>query len=232
MARRRKVGIGCGGLLLVLVVSFFALPTRKIVFPKHYDVVSTASAPEYKDKARLDRARAQPAVSAHPSPPMYQTNGSICGPTSLANVFKSFGEANASVDDVLAGSGKRSSGVCFMGLSLDELAEVARRRRGCRVTVLRDLSLADFRQHLALTTDSTRRYVINFDRGPLFGEEGGHHSPTGGYLADEDLVLVLDVNAKYEPWLVKAERLFAAMDTMDEGAGKKRGMLLVEKTTL
>jgi hypothetical protein len=219
--------MGCGGFLLILVVLFFALPTRKIVFHKHYDIVSITTFPEYKDRSRLDRAHAQPAVSTYPSPPIYQSNGSICGPTSLANVFRSFGDESASVDNVLAGSGKCSTGMCFMGLTLDELADVARRRAGFRVTTLRDLSLFDFRKHIEQTSDPKRRYTINFDRGPLFGSEGGHHSPIGGYLADEDLVLVIDVNAKYEPWLVKTERLFIAMDTLDDG--KKRGLLLIEK---
>jgi hypothetical protein len=39
---------------------------------------------------------------------------------------------------------------------------------------------------------------------------------------------VLDVNEKYKPWLVKTDRLFTAMDTIDEGNGKKRGLLLIE----
>jgi len=68
----------------------------------------------------------------------------------------------------------------------------------------------------------------NFTRGPLFGTGGGHHSPIAGYLGDEDLVLVLDVNDKYGPWLVKAERLYDAMNTVDTGARKKRGLLLIE----
>jgi hypothetical protein len=41
-------------------------------------------------------------------------------------------------------------------------------------------------------------------------------------------VLVLDVNAKYEPWLVKTDRLFTAMDTIDPSTDKKRGLLLIE----
>lgn len=228
-SRRRKLGIGCGGLVLLFCVLFLALPTRKILFRKTYDVVSIATTPEYKDKTRLDRAHARPAVSTYALPPLYQRNGSVCGPTSLANVFRSFGERNVTVDGVLAGSGKCSTGVCFMGLTLDELAEVGSRRAGYRVTVLRGLSLADLRKHLAQVTDPKRRYILNFDRGPLFGKEGGHHSPIGGYLEDEDLVLVLDVNAKFEPWLVKAERLFTAMDTIDDSTHQKRGLLLVEK---
>jgi hypothetical protein len=226
-SRRRKVGIGCGSILLLLLVLFLALPTRKLVFRKHYDVVPISSAAEYKDRVRIERAHAQPAVSAFPFPIVYQRNGSLCGPTSLANVFRSFGEAGADVDGVLAGTGKCGTGICIMGLTLDDLAEVARKRAGYKVTVLRDLSPADFRVHLGRLGDPTKRYVANFDRGPLFGSEGGHHSPLGGHLADEDLVLVLDVNAKYEPWLVKTDRLFTAIDTLD--GDRKRGLLLLEK---
>jgi hypothetical protein len=83
-SRRRKLGLGCGGLVLLLVVLFLALPTRRMIFRKHYAIVSIAQAPEYKDKARMDRVRAQ--ASATPpfaSPILYQPNGSLCGPTSL-----------------------------------------------------------------------------------------------------------------------------------------------------
>lgn len=38
-------------------------------------------------------------------------------------------------------------------------------------------------------------------------------------------MIVLDVNAKFGPWLVERERLFAAMDTLD--GERKRGLLLV-----
>jgi len=42
------------------------------------------------------------------------------------------------------------------------------------------------------------------------------------------LVLVLDVNRKYGPWLVKSARLYDAMNTLDTGSQKKRGLLLIE----
>jgi hypothetical protein len=96
------------------------------------------------------------------------------------------------------------------------------------VTVLRDLDLAGFRQELSHANDPTRRYTVNFSRGPLFGRGGGHHSPIGGYLADRDLVLVLDVNRKYQPWLVSSERLFRAVDTIDKSSHLKRGLLRIE----
>jgi hypothetical protein len=39
-------------------------------------------------------------------------------------------------------------------------------------------------------------------------------------------VFVLDVNRDYQPWLVEAARLHAAMDTPD--GSQKRGLLLIE----
>ena len=120
------------------------------------------------------------------------------------------------------------TGFCFGGLTLDELAGIARRTTGRRVTVLRDLTLDSLRAELARANDPSVRYVVNFHRGPLFTEGGGHHSPIGGYLADKDLALVVDVNRKYQPWLVSTERLHRAIDTVDKQSKQKRGLLLIE----
>jgi len=35
-------------------------------------------------------------------------------------------------------------------------------------------------------------------------------------------------NRKYGPWLLKSERLYEAMNTVDTGARQKRGLLLIE----
>jgi len=113
-----------------------------------------------------------------------------------------------------------------MGLTLDELAEVARLQGDHRVTVLRDLNERQFHAHMRRSNDPFIRYVINFARKPIFGAGGGHHSPIGGYLEEQDLVLVLDVNADFKPWLIDRKRLFAAMDTLD--GNKKRGLLRIE----
>jgi Phytochelatin synthase len=114
------------------------------------------------------------------------------------------------------------------GLTLDQLADIARQKLGRNVTVLRDLDLAAFREQLSRSNDPSRRYVINFSRGPLFGTGGGHHSPIAGYLDEDDLVLILDVNKKYGPWLIKSQRLYEAMNTVDTTAQKRRGLLLIE----
>ncbi|TIP80973.1 MAG: hypothetical protein E5X63_29610, partial [Mesorhizobium sp.] len=65
--------------------------------------------------------------------------------------------------------------------------------------------------------------IVNFTREKIFGTGAGHHSPIGGYLEAEDLVLVLDVNEAFKPWLIELERLFSAMDTIDGDGDKKRG---------
>ncbi|HEY6557684.1 MAG TPA: phytochelatin synthase family protein [Polyangiaceae bacterium] len=46
----------------------------------------------------------------------------------------------------------------------------------------------------------------------------------------EGLVLVLDVNGSFEPWLVTPERLFRAIDSVDSATGKKRGLLVISES--
>src|SRR5215203_3559191 len=87
----------------------------------------------------------------------------------------------------------------------------------------------DFRTLLREANDPARRYIVNFSRDRIFGAGGGHHSPIGGYLEDEDLVFVLDVNRNFQPWLVERARLYEAMNTFD--GSKKRGLLLIEQRT-
>lgn len=113
-----------------------------------------------------------------------------------------------------------------MGLTLDELAVVAKTNTGRKVTVLRDLTEVEFREHMVHANDPGRRYIINFNRAEIFGAGVGHHSPVGGYLEAEDLVFVLDVNEDYQPWLVERSRLFTAANTFD--GYRKRGLLLIE----
>jgi Phytochelatin synthase len=156
----------------------------------------------------------------------WQSNGSRCGPAALANAYRSLGEAASTEDKVLAGTGRCWTGLCILGLTLDELASVARTNTSRKITVLRDLSEEQFREHLRRSNDPGRRYVVNFSREAIFGGGVGHHSPIGGYLETEDLVFILDVNPTYQPWLVERSRLFSAINTLD--GDKKRGLLLIE----
>ena len=59
--------------------------------------------------------------------------------------------------------------------------------------MLRNLTAEEFREHMKRANDPGRRYIVNFTREKIFGAGSGHHSPIGGYLEAEDMVLVLDV---------------------------------------
>jgi len=230
MKSRTKKILGLFALTFVLLLGYAAFLMRGIFMAqKVYDVVSIKQDAAYQDPTLLAAAYALPVAATYQKAGVvYQPNPSFCGPTSVANLVNSLGGAPIGPADVLKGSGKCLTGICMGGLTLDELAEVARYKTGKRVTVLRDLGLATLREHLKQSNDPAKRYIANFNRGPLFGKAGGHHSPIAGYLVDQDLVLVLDVNRNFQPWLVKSERLFAAIDTVDSDGGKKRGLLLVE----
>lgn len=73
--------------------------------------------------------------------------------------------------------------------------------------------------------------IVNFLRGALDEERGGHFSPLGAYDEKEDRFLMLDVaRYKYPPAWVKAEDLFAAMNTPDpDNEGKTRGYVVISR---
>ncbi|CDN48970.1 phytochelatin synthase family protein [Neorhizobium galegae] len=174
----------------------------------------------------MNRAWTLPVAATFGRNVTWQSNGSRCGPASIANAFRSVGEEETTEAEVLDGTGMCWTGFCIIGLTLDELADLARMKTERKVSVLRNLTADEFREHMKHTNDPGRRYIVNFTREKIFGAGAGHHSPIGGYLEAEDLVLVLDVNENYKPWLVERERLFSAMDTLD--GDKKRGLLLIE----
>jgi len=174
----------------------------------------------------VERAWRLPVAATFNRQLTWQSNGSRCGPAAVANAYRSLGEAAITEGKVLAGTGRCWTGVCILGLTLDELAGVARTNTSRKITILRDLSEEQFREHLRRSNDPDRRYIVNFSREPIFGAGVGHYSPIGGYLEPEDLVFILDVNQDYQPWLVARMRLFAAVNTLD--GDKKRGLLLIE----
>jgi hypothetical protein len=233
MARFRKLKIA-----LVVVVAIVALlGGAAVVLPPllwgdgvdYSHATSIKTAPEYQDPALLERAWALPVAAAYKSEFESQGNPSFCGPTSMVDMLHSLHQQSDQAH-VLEGTQKKTFlGAVWGGMTLEELAGVARVKLKGDVSVLRDEDLGTFRDHMRKSNDPTRRYVVNFYRGPLFAKGGGHFSPVGGYLADQDLVFVLDVNKKFGPWLVKTERLWQATNTIDKGnGGKKRGLLIIE----
>jgi phytochelatin synthase len=229
LTRTRKVLVSVGAAGVVLGGAAAAVsPLLSGDRADYSQVVSIGAAREFQDPALLEKAWGLPVAQLYRPGLEFQSNLSFCGPASMVNMMRSLGVA-ADQRTVLADTGVTTLlGMVPGGVTLDQLGDIARRKLGRTVTVLRDLDREAFRAHLRRVNDPSRRYVINFARGPLFGRGGGHHSPIAGYLAGEDLVLVLDVNSKYRPWLVRPDRLYQAMDTIDRSTGKKRGLLLVE----
>jgi hypothetical protein len=174
----------------------------------------------------LDKARRLPVAETYGPDLHWQSNGSVCGAASLANAFRSLGEEVDTEAEVLVGTSSCWFHVCPVGLTLDQVADLAQAHTARKVTVLRDLTPEAFHEILRDTNNPERRYVINFSRQPIFGAGAGHISPIGGYLEREDLVFVLDVNQEFRPWLIERARLYSAMDTFD--GGKKRGLVRIE----
>ena len=229
MTRTRTIVLWTATAALLLGGSAVILPSLTLEGrADHARVVSIKESHDYQDPALLEKAWALPVAANYQAGIDFQRNASVCGPTSLVNVLHSL-EQPGNQESILQGTNFSTVlGYLPDGLTLDHLADIARQKLRGKITVLRDLDLSAFREQLRHVNDPSRRYVINFSRGPLFGTGGGHHSPIAGYLSQEDLVLVLDVNKKYGPWLVKPERLHEAMNTIDTTAGKKRGLLLIE----
>lgn len=221
MTRRRAVA--SAGVVLAIAVLAFVVARRE----PSSTVTSIERAAWYQSPALLEKAWALPVAATYRAGYDTQRNASFCGPASVVNVQRSLG-ARSDQSVVLEGTGISTVFGFVPGLTLDELATVTRHRTGRNVTILRGLDLPTLRAELAKANDPAVRFIANFHRGPLFGRGGGHHSPIAGYLPEEDLVFVLDVNASYRPWLVSPARLLEAMNTVDSATGLQRGLLRIE----
>ncbi|MCP5420129.1 MAG: phytochelatin synthase [Gammaproteobacteria bacterium] len=222
ITRRRLVQtIFLGGLVLTGLLAL--APNQPDTLP----VDSIVDAPYYHDSELLDRAWALPVTDRYKPYFEYQINGAFCGPATVVDLFHSLGVHDLTQSTIFDKSDVSYWKARIFGLTLDEVAELVEANGDLEVTVLRDLTFPEFREQLRHTNDLAYRYLINFNRAPLFGVNVGHHSPLGGYLEDHDLVFVLDVLEEYRPFLVPSERLYEAMNTLDMETGKKRGLIRV-----
>jgi hypothetical protein len=117
MKRRHFIGIVVAAGLLgagALVVGQSKVPPQAIAS-------SVTRTPEL-----VQRAWRLPVAATFNRQIIFQSNGSRCGPAAVANAYRSLAEAPITEGKVLAGTGRCWTGVCIFGLTLDELADVAR----------------------------------------------------------------------------------------------------------
>ncbi|KAL9142968.1 hypothetical protein ABFS82_14G206200 [Erythranthe guttata] len=92
-------------------------------------------------------------------------------------------------------------------------------------------TIEDFRKYVMACSSSDDCHVISsYNRGTFYQTGTGHFSPIGGYHAEGDMALILDVaRFKYPPHWVPLGLLWEAMDTVDESTGLHRGFMLVSR---
>ncbi|KAG7377769.1 hypothetical protein PHYPSEUDO_011046 [Phytophthora pseudosyringae] len=94
-----------------------------------------------------------------------------------------------------------------------------------------DFTLEQFRdivRHSCAT--SSEIVVLNYSRKVLGQTGGGHFSPIGGYHAERDMVLLMDVaRFKYPPHWVKLSRVFAAMKFVVPAMNAPRGLVILRE---
>jgi hypothetical protein len=163
MNRRYLFGV-LGVLIVAGLLGTGALVIGQSKVPAQAIASSVTRTPEL-----IERAWRLPVAVTFKRELAWQSNGSRCGPAAVANAYRSFGDATTTESKVLAGTGRCWTGVCIFGLTLDELAEVARVNSSRKITVLRDLSEQQFREHLRRSNDPGRRYIVNFSRERIFG---------------------------------------------------------------
>ncbi|KAL5561957.1 hypothetical protein UlMin_031704 [Ulmus minor] len=118
------------------------------------------------------------------------------------------------------------------GISFGKVACLAH-CNGAKVEAFRtnESSVEEFRKFVISCTSSEDCHVISSYNRAVFKQTGtGHFSPIGGYHAQKDMVLILDVaRFKYPPHWVPLTLLWDAMDTIDKATGHHRGFMIISK---
>jgi hypothetical protein len=162
-----------------------------------------------------------------------QEKATWCGVASSAMVIGAIEGRDVSQDaffDARTAEVRSFLRVSFTGMPLDDLGRLLE-AHGLVADVhhAQDTDLATFRDR---AVENLRRpgdfVLVNYQRAALDQGSTGHISPLAAWEPISDRFLVLDV-ATYEwpPVWVRAEDLFAAMDTIDSETDRSRGFVLV-----
>lgn len=122
------------------------------------------------------------------------------------------------------------------GISLSEFVCLAR-CNGVLTDDIRatsDFSLDQFRSIVKQScATSSEIVVLNYSRKVLGQTGDGHFSPIGGYHAERDMVLLLDVaRFKYPPHWVHLSLVYEAMQRVDESIGLPRGLVVLKENAV
>ncbi|RYG70030.1 hypothetical protein EON64_01280 [archaeon] len=120
------------------------------------------------------------------------------------------------------------------GITLPKVACLAR-CNGANVKLVYgdSVSVEDFRTDVSrvcsLPADSHRQVmVVSYSRKTLHQSGSGHFSPIGGYHAEKDMVLIMDVaRFKYPPHWVPLQSLYDALQPIDPATNKCRGYIML-----
>ena len=132
---KRRLVIGIGILVAGCLLATGALVVSQSKVPQHAIASSVTRTPTL-----VERAWRLPVAATFNRQLTWQSNGSRCGPAAVANAYKSLGDNANTESKVLAGTHRCWTGLCFLGLTLDELADVARTNTNRKITVLRNLN--------------------------------------------------------------------------------------------
>nr|QVN25325.1 phytochelatin synthase 2 [Brassica rapa] len=92
-------------------------------------------------------------------------------------------------------------------------------------------TIHDFRKYVFKCSTSDNCHMISTYHRGVFKQTGtGHFSPIGGYNAERDMALILDVaRFKYPPHWVPLNLLWDAMNSIDQSTGRHRGFMLISR---
>lgn len=192
----------------------------------------------YRDAALLAKASSMPVACLY-EPLLYQPQEGYCGQSSLLNVVRSIPTRSHLFRLPARPAPMEAAEVRDMAAALQEFDPALRIKSA---SFLCNLPLAEFRAQMRDLNNPAVRIIANFLRAPLFFNDpddakkvplllrlfGGHWSPLGAYLPEEDLVLVLDTNEQYGNYLVPTQRLWEAVNTRQIYDGNSRGLVRVE----
>ncbi len=133
-----------------------------------------------------------------------------------------FNEANQKV--------KTFEGVVTDGLTLEQVGLYLTHLDVDVKTIFADENGIDLMRQAIVegVSDPSVRVILNYNRGIVGQNGGGHVSPIAAYHEPTDSVLILDVAGyKYPPSWVPMELLYKAMLDKDSSSNRSRGLALV-----